>query len=778
MTRRVRFLPPLACLLLALGAGLVGLPRGAYAQCTGTLTSTGIEPLNDLGAGLYLSGHAGGLYPGGLDTRPPEHLAAGIDRAERLVVPRRGGGEADPAGGAIGLIAVGMSNTSQEFSVFLSRANADPARNPQLVIVNGAQGGRAAEDWAGSEAPWEVLAARVAGAGLTALQVQVVWMKHANRMPSRLGAFEAHARSLQADLEAILRRLKAEYPNLRLAFLSSRTRAYTAAAGGLNPEPYAYESGFAVRWTIEGQLGGREDLSYATEAAPWLSWGPYLWIDGERPRSDGLTWQAADLQNDCTHPSASGSRKVADQLLTFFKCDPAAAPWFLRRTQPGDEPAVTATPASVSGPAPLMVAFAAAAVAARPERSIIEFAWSFDDGTGAFGAAAVKLFPAPGEYDVRLTVTDSAGSTARLSLAVTVTTAGEPGAPAILGPASPLPPAAAGEPFAARFSAAGTPPIIWRIVSGSPPPGLALDAGGVYSGTPLAAGLYGFLVEASNAAGADQRHYEHEVSKARGEPMRLRPIADAYVRGGSFARTNYGAEERLAVAASGTPEQNARSFLKFDLRGAEGKHCTRALLRLQAGALSGGGRLEVAVAPAADDAWSEAAVTWETMPAAGGELSVLEVVADGAEYVFEVTAAALSELEGDGVLSLAVIARSATEARVFFASREGSLETPVLELHCGGEAAARFLRGDANGDGRVDISDPVATLLALFLGGPGLQCADAGDANDDGAIDVADAIFGLNALFTGGRPPPEPFPDCGEDPTADGLGCAGGGCPP
>jgi len=44
--------------------------------------------------------------------------------------------------------------------------------------------------------------------------------------------------------------------------------------------------------------------------------------------------------------------------------------------------------------------------------------------------------------------------------------------------------------------------------------------------------------------------------------------------------------------------------------------------------------------------------------------------------------------------------------------------------------------------------------------------------NDDAAINVGDAIYALSTLFTGGAPPPAPFPACGADPTADGLGCA------
>jgi lysophospholipase L1-like esterase len=66
--------------------------------------------------------------------------------------------------------------------------------------------------------------------------------------------------------------------------------------------------------------------------APLLLWGPYLWADGTTPRkADGLVWERDDLAGDGTHPSQSGRRKVADQLLKFVKTDPLAATWFVKR---------------------------------------------------------------------------------------------------------------------------------------------------------------------------------------------------------------------------------------------------------------------------------------------------------------------------------------------------------------------------------------------------------------------------------------------------------------
>lgn len=86
-----------------------------------------------------------------------------------------------------------------------------------------------------------------------------------------------------------------------------------------------------------------------------------------------------------------------------------------------------------------------------------------------------------------------------------------------------------------------------------------------------------------------------------------------------------------------------------------------------------------------------------------------------------------------------------------------------------------FLRGDSNGDGIFNISDPASALAYIFSvpGSSTPECLDAGDVNDDGALNITDGIYMLYGLFVPGSPPPvAPFPDCGNDPTVDTLDCA------
>jgi len=80
-----------------------------------------------------------------------------------------------------------------------------------------------------------------------------------------------------------------------------------------------------------------------------------------------------------------------------------------------------------------------------------------------------------------------------------------------------------------------------------------------------------------------------------------------------------------------------------------------------------------------------------------------------------------------------------------------------------------FRRGDANGDGEVNVADPMKTLQYLFLRDRAVPCVDALDANDDGAINIADPVALVMALFASGPAIPPPA-DCGPDPTPDAAG--------
>lgn len=293
------------------------------------------KPLDEMSAQDKYKGEDGGLYGGGRNEPPEAHQAAAQKELAKIATLDSDGKPAKD--GKIVLLSVGMSNTTQEFSAFKAAADRDAAKSPDLVIVDGAQGGQAAAQWAGADKKtWGVVEQRLKAAGVTAAQVQVAWIKQAEISPGNLGDFPAHAQKLQSDLVVALNLMKEKFPNLRVAYLSSRIYAGYATTK-LNPEPYAYESAFAVRWLIRDQIKGEASLQYdpakGAVKSPLLLWGPYLWANGAAKRKrDGLSWERKDLSDkDGTHPSDSGRQKVAEQLLGFFKTDAGARTWFLKK---------------------------------------------------------------------------------------------------------------------------------------------------------------------------------------------------------------------------------------------------------------------------------------------------------------------------------------------------------------------------------------------------------------------------------------------------------------
>lgn len=292
-------------------------------------------PLTELGNENYVrmdgqtTPFTGGLYPSGENHPPAKQLASALQIAADIV-PLDENGDSDLANGQIVMVSVGMSNTSHEFNPFIDLAHKDPQVNPRLRIVNGALGGQTAERWVDPQGRvWQEVNARLRHAKVTPEQVQIAWIKQTT---SGGGSFPEKAQELQSALESIARNLKLNYPNIKIAYYSSRTRSFTYQRG-LSPEPNAFETGFSVKWMIENQIAGEAGLNYDPErgevVAPLLLWGPYLWIDGGQPRSDGQVWTAEDLASDCTHPTQQGALKVAQMLLDFFKTDDTSRLWFL-----------------------------------------------------------------------------------------------------------------------------------------------------------------------------------------------------------------------------------------------------------------------------------------------------------------------------------------------------------------------------------------------------------------------------------------------------------------
>lgn len=334
---------PLLLTGLLLGCG------GGGSKNDGPPPNDTMVPLMDMAPTQTYLGFSGGLYPSG-NTVPPQHSDFGLAQA-LAIQPLDTAGNPSPSGKYV-LLSIGMSNTTQEFCskssdlpcdawTFMGQAATDAAVDKtHLAIVNGAYGGHTASSFDDPAKPDydRIRDTKLVPQGMSEKQVQAVWIKQADAQPAiSLPSAQADAYVLEQELGKIVRALRVRYPNLKQVFLSSRIYGGYATTQ-LNPEPYAYESGFAVKALIGAQIHQTQngtvdahtgDMNYHTVAA-WVAWGPYLWANGTKPRSDGLVWERADLRNDDgTHPSQSGQQKVGTMLLNFFKTSPYTKCWFV-----------------------------------------------------------------------------------------------------------------------------------------------------------------------------------------------------------------------------------------------------------------------------------------------------------------------------------------------------------------------------------------------------------------------------------------------------------------
>ena len=296
-------------------------------------TTSPIVALNDLGAGTY-TGSQGGLYPNGLNTRPVNFEAAGVALAQ-TIQPLDAAGNPDPVNGKIGFMSLGMSALFDTYMTFMTDAYADTTLNPHLVFVPGAQPRAYASNFADpNNALWNPIFQNILPEyGVSAAQIQVVYVKDIDPTPS--GTFPADMSKLKSEYESIAQNLHSKFPNVKMVYFGGSV--YTGYSNGLNntdSEPYAYESGFPVKWAIEDQINGAANLNWDPNLgpvmAPWMSWGAYPWANGLLARSDGTVWACPDIKYDGFHPSMPyGREKETNLMLNFFKSDVTTAPWFL-----------------------------------------------------------------------------------------------------------------------------------------------------------------------------------------------------------------------------------------------------------------------------------------------------------------------------------------------------------------------------------------------------------------------------------------------------------------
>lgn len=290
------------------------------------------------------------------------------------------------------------------------------------------------------------------------------------------------------------------------------------------------------------------------------------------------------------------------------------------------------------------------------------FSWTTNGGTvsdsGLYTAGSTAgtftVTASSAGKDGTTTVTNS-GPAAQVLTSVTVTPS-----TASMNPSSSL-------QFSARaFDQNGSPmsaqpTFNWTATGGS------VNASGLYS-AGATAGSYVVTATASGKTGSANV----SVASSSGS-VALTSVADAYVRDGDYANTNYGSTSSLE-AKTDSVNWSRTDLIRFDLSSVSGV-VNGAKLRLY-GKISGTDpQLTIsAFSVASPNNWSETTVNWNNQPAAVSTLSSRTVSGSTATwYEWDVTSYVKSE-KSAGRTSVSIGVRSDVQSATFatFSSKEAS----------------------------------------------------------------------------------------------------------
>jgi hypothetical protein len=131
---------------------------------------------------------------------------------------------------------------------------------------------------------------------------------------------------------------------------------------------------------------------------------------------------------------------------------------------------------------------------------------------------------------------------------------------------------------------------------------------------------------------------------------------------------------------------------------------------------------------------------------------LLEDAPEG-QYTLEFSLAGEAQFEGkfhdgeDAVFNVVRVPGESFEpGNQFEGAASAGLDDGLVSVSIIGDIGI-LMRGDANHDGILDLSDPVKILSYLFVGGPPPSCLEVADVNVDSSVDISDSILLLTYLF-------------------------------
>ncbi|MGG1516609.1 DNRLRE domain-containing protein [Paenibacillus oryzisoli] len=173
----------------------------------------------------------------------------------------------------------------------------------------------------------------------------------------------------------------------------------------------------------------------------------------------------------------------------------------------------------------------------------------------------------------------------------------------------------------------------------------------------------------------------YEFQGSSSSSLAFNPIADAYVRDGSYASTNFGTASTLIVKSDASGYAR-KAYAKFNYSTFSGSSASSAKVRLNVSSANADATRTIKVYGTTDESWTETGITWNNAPAGTTYIGSINVSnAAGQWYELDVTSYINSQMSDKQVSFLFVNeGANSSGGGVDFASREASVNKPELVL--------------------------------------------------------------------------------------------------
>lgn len=172
---------------------------------------------------------------------------------------------------------------------------------------------------------------------------------------------------------------------------------------------------------------------------------------------------------------------------------------------------------------------------------------------------------------------------------------------------------------------------------------------------------------------------EEAEEPSQGEKVIVHVVEDTYVNAGSKANQAFGSAGYLNIK-NGVSDYLRKTLLKYDLSGISGEIKSVTLNVYGKANDSRGTTSKVAAHEVNSNEWSEAATTWNNMPAIGAAIESITLDSENKWRQYDVTSFAKSRMELDKLMSIALQGETDLTVEIRSKENEGGLYKSYLEI--------------------------------------------------------------------------------------------------